>query len=105
MRGNNTEQRPAVRTGVNAETTVDQAPADSRDVSLTNSEDESVMNHRRRKESLRHATFSDHDINDSNSVDAYLRAARTSLEGAANLLSANMQVRVQFEIQTQILTL
>ena len=74
----------------------DQHPGDSEDVSVTNSEVESVMNHRRWKESMRHVAFFDQEFNTFNSVDAYLGAARTGLEGIANLLSANMQVRDRF---------
>jgi hypothetical protein len=70
----------------------DQHPEDSGGVSVTNSEVESVMSHRRRKAALRHSAFSEQEFNALSSVDAYLGAARTGLEGAAKLMSANMQV-------------
>jgi hypothetical protein len=67
-------------------------PADSDDVSVTNSEVERVMNHRRRRETLRHAAFADQEFNAFNSVDAYLGAARTCLEGIAGLFATKVQV-------------
>ena len=67
-------------------------PKDSDDVSVTNSEVESVINHRRRRESLRHVTFTDQEFNTFNSVNAYLGAARTGLDGVAGLFAAKVQV-------------
>ena len=69
---------------------------DPEDVSVTNSEVESMMNHRRWKESLFQATFTDQEFNAFNSVDAYLGAARIGLKGIANFLSPDMQVRDEF---------
>lgn len=95
--GGNPELRPEAWAGVNAEeNAADQPPEDSGDVSVTNSEVESVMNHRRRKGTLRQAAFSEQEFNAFSSVDAYLGAARTGLEGVANLLSTNIQVRDWF---------
>jgi hypothetical protein len=79
--------------GVTPETPAeDKQPEDSGDVSVTNSEVESAMSHRRRKAALRHSAFSEQEFNALNSVDAYLGAARTGLEGAVKLMSTNMQV-------------
>ena len=89
--------RYATRAGVNADTSAThQPPEDPEDVSVTNSEVESVMNYWRRKESLRHIAFSDQEFNAFSLVDSYLGAARTGLEGVANLLSTKMQVRDWF---------
>ena len=48
---------------------------DPEDVSVTNSEVQSVMNHRRRKESVRHVVFFDQEFNAFNAVDAYHEVA------------------------------
>ena len=50
-------------------------PADSDDVSVTNSEVESVMNHHHRRGTLCHTAFAEQEFNEFSSVDAYLRAA------------------------------
>ena len=67
-------------------------PADSNDVSVTNSEVESVMNHRCRRETLRHTAFAEQEFSVFNSVDAYLGAARPGLEGIAGIFAAKVQV-------------
>ena len=91
-------RKHAIQAEINAgNSTIDQPLEDPDDVSVTNSEVESVMNHRRWREPLRHATFFDQEFNAFSSVDAYLGAARTGLEGIVNLLSVNMQVRDRFE--------
>lgn len=46
-------------------------PEDPDDVLVTNSEVESVMNHCRRRESLRHVAFTDQEFNAFNSVDTW----------------------------------
>jgi hypothetical protein len=74
----NPELRSAAWAEVNAKaSTVDQPPEDPGDVSVTNSEVESVMNHWRRKETLRHSAFSDQEFNAFSSVDVCLGEART----------------------------
>ena len=91
----NPKLRSSARVGVNVEASaVDQPLEDPGDISVTNSEVKSVMNHRQRKESLRHIAFSDQEFSVFNLIDAYLRAAQTGLEGIANLLSTNMQVEI-----------
>ena len=68
--------RPPDVTGVNPGATAkDQNPEDSGDVSVTNSEVESVVNHRRHKASLRQTMLSNQEVNALSSVDAYLGAA------------------------------
>ena len=92
MFGRNPGLGSSARAGVNAEDAAADPPLeDPEDVSVTNSEVESVMNHRRRRESLCHIPFSNQEFNAFNSVDAYLGAARTGLEEIANLLSASVQ--------------
>ena len=54
---------------------------DSDDVSVMNSEVESVMNHRRLKEAMRAPAFSEQEFTALRSVDAYIRAARDGLSG------------------------
>jgi hypothetical protein len=89
----NPKPRSPVMTGVTLEVPAeDQHPEDLGGVSVTNTEVESVMNHRRHKASLRHTVLSDQEFNALSSVDAYLEAARTGLEGAVKLMSTNLQV-------------
>ena len=73
------------------------APKDSGDaVSVTNSEVESAMNHRRRQEALRHQVFSGQEFNALCSVDAYIRAARAGLGEAMKLISSSLEVSDRF---------
>ena len=74
----------------------DQPPEDFGDVSVTNSEVESAMNHRRRKEALRHQVFSEQEFNALSLVDAYIGAARAGLERAAKLISSSLEVSNRF---------
>ena len=74
----------------------DQSPEDSGDVSVTNSEVESAMNHRRRKEALHHQVFSDQEFNALSSVDAYIGAARAGLGEAMKLISSSLEVSDRF---------
>ena len=67
---------------------------DSDDVSVTNYEVESVMNHRRLREAMRAPVFSEQEFTALSSVDAYIRAARGGLAGVTQLFSKDMQVRV-----------
>jgi hypothetical protein len=57
---------------------------DSDDVSVTNSEVESAMNHRRRRAALRDPGFTKEAFNAFNSADAYIRAARDGLTRATD---------------------
>ena len=67
---------------------------DSDDVSIMNSEVESVMNHRRLKEAMRAPVFSEQEFTALSSVGAYIRAARDGLAGVTQLFSKDMQVIV-----------
>ena len=91
-KGDSNPRSPTVTGVTPGATDEDQNPEDTEDVSVTNSEVESVMNHRRCKASLRQTTLSNQEFNALSSVDAYLGAARTGLEGAVRLMSTNMQV-------------
>ena len=78
-----------------ADTVPDSPPQeDTDDVSITNSEVESVMNHRRLKEAMRAPVFTKHEFTALSSVDAYNRAARDGLAGVTQLFSKDMQVIV-----------
>ena len=66
--------------------------ADAGDVSVRNSEVESVMNRRHWRETLRHAAFPKQEFKAFSSVDAYLGAARTGLDGIPGLFAARVQV-------------
>ena len=90
---------PALRTG--ADTGV--APncpstEDSDDMSVTNSEVESAMNHRRRRAALRDPGFSKEAFNAFSSVDAYIRAARDGLARATDQHLKDMRVSVDLII-------
>ena len=74
---------PAMKTGADAGVTPDCPPAEeSDDVSVTNSEVESAMNHRRRRAILQDPGFSEESFNAFNSVDAYIWAARDGINRA-----------------------
>ena len=55
------------------------------EVSVTNSEVESAMNHRRLKETLHAPAFSEQEFTALSTMDAYIRAARDGLIGATRL--------------------
>ena len=64
---------PAVKTGADAGVMPDCPPAeDSDDVSVTNLEVESAMNHRRRRAILQDPGFSKEAFNAFSSADAYI---------------------------------
>jgi hypothetical protein len=72
---------------------VNPAPEDSGDaVSVTKSEVESAMNHRRRRETLRHPAFSEQEFNALCSADAHIGAARAGLGEAVKLISSSLKV-------------
>ena len=66
---------------------------DTDNLSVTNSEVESAMNHRRRKEAMRDPSFTEEAFNALSSANAYIRAARDGLAGATHQLSKDMRVR------------
>ena len=65
---------------------------DSDDISVTNSEVESAMNHQRLKEAMRAPVFTEQEFTALSSVDASIRAARNGLAGVTQLFSKDMQV-------------
>ena len=74
---------PAVKTRADTGVKSDCPPAeDSDDVSVTNSEVESAMNHRCRWAALRDPSFTKEAFNAFSSADAYIRAARDGLTRA-----------------------
>ena len=71
---------PATRTRVDTGTMPDcHLQEDSDNVSVTNSEVESAMNHRWRKEAMRNPSFTEEAFNALSSADAYIRAAQDGL--------------------------
>ena len=87
------DSNPAEKTGADAGVMLDCPPAeDSDDVSLTNSEVESAMNHRRCRAILQDPGFSEESFDAFNSVDAYIRAARDGLNRATKQHLKDVQV-------------
>ena len=77
------DSNPAVKTGDDAGVTPDcPLDEDSDDVSVTNLEVESAMNHRRQRAILQDPGFSEESFNAFSSADAYIRAARDGLNRA-----------------------
>ena len=64
----------------------------SEDMSVTNSEVESAMNHRRRRAALRDPCFSKEAFSAFSSADAYIRAARDGLNRAREQHLKDVQV-------------
>ena len=89
----NQDLDPAVKTGADAGVSPDCPPAeDLDDVSVTNSEVESAMNHRRRRAVLQDPGFSEEAFNAFSSADAYIRAARDGLNRATKQHLKDVQV-------------
>ena len=65
----------------------------SEDMSVTNSEVESAMNHRRRRAVLRDLGFSKDAFDAFSSADAYIRTARDGLGRATKQHLTDVQVR------------
>ena len=73
--------------------TPDCPPAeDSDDVSVTNSEVENAMNHRRRRAILQDPGFSEESFNAFNLANAYIRAARDGINRATKQHLKDVQV-------------
>ena len=84
---------PALRTGADTGVAPDCPFAeDSDDMSVTNSEVKSAMNHRRRRATLRDPGFTKEAFNAFSSADAYIRAARDGLTRATNQHLKDVQV-------------
>ena len=62
------------------------------EVSVTNSEVESAMNHRHLKEALRTPALTEWEFAALSTVGAYIRAARDGLTGFARLFSKDIHV-------------
>ena len=86
---------PAEETGPDMGTTPNCPSTEGSDnMSVTNSEVESAMNHRRRRAILRDPRFSEEAFNAFSSADAYMRAARDGLTRATNQYLKDMRVSV-----------
>ena len=84
---------PASRARVDTGVMPDCPPSeDSDNVSVTNSEVESAMNHPRWKAAMRDPNFTEEAFNAFSSTDAYIKAARDGLAGATHQLSKDMRV-------------
>ena len=80
---NNRDLDPIGETGAGAGTTPDCPSAEgSENMSVTNSEVESSMNHQRCRAVLRDPEFSEEAFNAFSSADAYIRTARNGLSRA-----------------------
>ena len=87
---------PAVKTGADTGVTPDCPLAeDSDDVSVTNSEVESAMNHRRRRAALHDPGFSEEAFNAFNSGDAYIRASQDGLARATDQYLKDIRVSIK----------
>ena len=88
----------ASRPGPEAEANTGRAPGaplteDMDELSPTNSEVESAMNHRHRRTVLRDACFSQEALDAFNTGDAYLRAAQNGLARATEQYVKDIRVR------------
>jgi hypothetical protein len=82
---NSQASEPTIKTRADTGVTPDCPSAeDSDDVSVTNSEVESAMNHQRRRASLRDPGFTKEAFNAFSLADAYIRAARDGLTRATD---------------------
>ena len=64
------------------------------EMSVTNSEVESAMNHRHLKEALHAPALKEPEFNTLSTIGAYIRAVRDGLIGVARLFSKDMQVKI-----------
>jgi len=90
---NNEDLDPIEEVGAAMGATPDCPSAEgSEDMSVTNSEVESAMNHRRCRAVLRDPKFSEEAFNAFSSADAYIRAARDGLRKATKQHLTDVQV-------------
>ena len=90
---NNEDLDPVGETGADVGTKPDCPSAESSDnMSVSNLEVESAMNHRRCRAVLRDPKFSDEAFNAFSSGDAYIRAARDGLRKATRQYLTDVQV-------------
>ena len=88
------DPNPATKTGADTGARPDcPSVEDSDDVSVTNSEIESTMNHRRRRATLHDPGFIKEAFNAFNSGDAYIRAAQDGLARATDQYVKAIQLR------------
>ena len=84
---------PASRVGADTGVTPDCPPSeDSDNISVTNSEVQSAMNHGRRRAALRDPGFAKEAFDAVSSADAYIRAARDGLTRATDQHLKDMRV-------------
>ena len=89
------DSNPTEKTGADVGAMPGCPPAeDSDDVSITNSELESVMNHRRRRAILEDPGFLEESFNAFNLADAYIRAARDGINRATKQHFKDVQVNL-----------
>ena len=82
-----------MKTGADAEAQPDCPPTEySDDVSVTNSEVKSAMNHRHRRSILQDPGFSEESFNAFSSADAYIRAAQDGINRATKQHLNDVQV-------------
>ena len=94
---NNQDLDPVGETRADVETKPDCPSAEGSDnMSVTNSEVESAMNHRRCRAVLRDPKFSEEAFNAFSSADAYIRAARDGLRKATKQHLTDVQVSFFF---------
>ena len=87
---------PASRAGADAGVPPDCPPSeDSDNVSVTNSEVESFMNHWQQRATLCNPSFTKEAFNDFSSADAYIRAARDGLARATDQYLKDMRVSMR----------
>ena len=90
---NNQHLDPVGEMGADVGTKPDRPSAEGSDnMSVTNSEVESTMNHRRCRAVLRDPMFSDEAFNDFSSADAYIRTARNGLSRATKQYLTDVRV-------------
>ena len=89
----NRDLDPTEEAGATVGTMPDSSSAEgSEDMSVTNSEVESAMNHRRCRAVLRDPKFSGEAFNAFSLADAYIRAARDGLRKATKQYLTDVQV-------------
>ena len=94
---------PAIKTRADTGVTPDCPLAeDSDDVSITNSEVESAMGHRRRRAILRDPSFTKEAFNSFSSAYAYIRTARDGLTRAADQHLKDMRVGLLYKTDNYI---
>ena len=90
---NSRDSVPAKEMGAHMRVTLSFPSAEgSEDMSVTNSEVESAMNHRRRRDILGDPRFSKEAFSAFSSADAYIRAARDGLNRATEQHLKDVQV-------------